>query len=96
MASLLRILAVVLALTSFAAPQVLAAFESDACSDESDGCTDCSTCAVPCACCVHRTVAVVALEPGPVRPVATAAAATPLDEPVLTAVVRDIFQPPRA
>lgn len=97
MSSLLRMLAMVLALVSTVAPQVLAALQSptDCAEDEAD-CTDCSNCPLPCACCTVRVATLAGVAQVPVNPVPELSVAGRLHEPVLAAFDPDIFHPPKA
>ncbi|AEI67193.1 hypothetical protein [Corallococcus macrosporus] len=97
---LLRLLAVLLVLTTGGVFQTLALASDvhDECAEEaSDDCADCSTTCVLCVCCPLRAA------PGPSITVARLLLPSlrlPLPsrvaEPLLTGVGADIFQPPRA
>lgn len=97
---LLRFLAVLLVLMTGGVFQTLA-FASDThadcAEDEDDECTDCAPSCVLCPCCPLRAT------PAPVpfiEDLAAAPAPPPVparvDEPVLSGLAADIFQPPRA
>jgi hypothetical protein len=99
MRSVLRLLALLLVLTSSGVLQTLAlASEEQAdCANEDDpsGCTDCSKSA-PCACCPLRVLAM----PAPVQLPIVCSTGTSVffsvDQPVVAAARVDIFRPPRA
>ncbi|MBZ4400604.1 hypothetical protein K8625_33350 [Myxococcus sp. AS-1-15] len=97
---LLRLMVVLLVLTTGGVFQTLA-FASDThadcMEDEGDDCTDCAPSCVLCPCCPLRA----APAPVPVMGDLAAAPTPPLvpshvDEPVLSGTATDIFQPPRA
>ncbi|MFP2956635.1 hypothetical protein ACLEPN_02075 [Myxococcus sp. 1LA] len=100
MRSLLRFLAVLLVLTTGGVFQTLALASDvhDDCAEEtSDECEDCAPNCVLCVCCPLRAA------PGPSFMVARLALPSLLlpvpsrvDEPLLSGVGTDIFQPPRA
>lgn len=99
MLHLLRILAVLLALTTGGVFQTLAyaAEEHGECADEeSANCTDCSPLCATCVCCPVRAAAA----PHTMVVQWVAALREPVvvvtEEPVVSALVSDIFQPPRA
>jgi hypothetical protein len=98
MRCVLRLLALLLALTSSGVfhTLALASQEQANCADEDDpgGCTDCSKSAA-CACCPLRAVAMPAPIKLPVALVVGASVCFSLDEPVVAAACVDIFRPPR-
>lgn len=94
----LRLLALLLVLTSSGVFQTLAlASEEQAdCASEDDpsGCTDCSKSA-PCACCPLRALAMPAPVPLPVVCSSETSAFFRVEGPVAVAARVDIFRPPR-
>ncbi|WP_426752105.1 hypothetical protein [Myxococcus sp. Y35] len=100
MQSLLRILAVLLVLTTGGVFQTLALASdehSDCAEEVTDDCEDCAPSCVLCVCCPLRAA------PGPESPIARLIPAprplpipSRVDEPTLSGVGTDIFQPPRA
>lgn len=100
MLSLLRFLAVLLVLMTGGVFQTLALASDvhDDCAEEaSDECEDCSPNCVLCVCCPLRAA------PGPASPIARLIPSprplpipSRVDEPTLSGVGTDIFQPPRA
>ena len=98
MRSVLRLLALLLVLTSSGVFQTLAlASEEQAdCGSEDDpgGCTDCSDCA-PCACCPLRALAMPAPVELPIAGSIETSVSFRVDGPVVAAACADIFRPPR-
>ncbi len=99
MQPLLRILAVLLVLTTGGVFQTLA-FAADVhadCEDEATGdCTDCSSACALCLCCPLRAAPVpAAIVDEPAAPPALPPVLFRVDEPVLSGTGADIFQPPR-
>ena len=98
MRSVLRLLALLLVLTSSGVFQTLAlASEEEAdCASEDDprGCTDCSDSA-PCACCPLRALAMPAPVPLPIVRSTGTRVFFRVEAPVVAADCVDIFRPPR-